>query len=150
MQIDGVISETPLSLQTQKAALVTSGGSFVAKQLGGFSGGVAQTLAGVGAGKLGAKIFQSEGNPAEIGRNMLEKLALNGTRFRVAVGKRILDDMIIQRLSIPEEQSTAGQLKFSCTLQQIRIVKGQHTPRVKKLTSGLKPQQKRRHNKGPV
>lgn len=124
MSIEGIISETPLTLESQKAALVTSAGSVVAKQLGGFKG-AADTLAGIGAGKLGAKLFQGDGNPAEIGRAILEKLALSKTRFRVAVGKKILDDMVISRLSIPEELQNGRSLRFSATLQQIRVVKGQ-------------------------
>lgn len=125
MTVEGIISETPLSIEGQKAALITSGGSFAAKQLGGFKGGLGTAIAGAGAGKLGAKLFQADGSPAELGRAILEKLALNKTRFRIAVGKKILDDMIISRLSIPEENATGRALKFSATFQQIRVVKGQ-------------------------
>lgn len=125
MQIDGVISETPLSIEGQKAALTTSGASFVNRQLGGFKGGIGEVAVGAGAGKLGSKLFQSGGSPAELGRKILENLIVNKQRFRVAVDKKILDDMVMTRLSIPEDQNNGYSLKFSCTLQQIRVVKGQ-------------------------
>lgn len=125
MQIEGVISETPLGIEGQKASLVTSGGSFVNRKLGGFKGGIGEAAVGAGAGKLGASLFQSGGSPAELGRKILENLIINKQRFRVAVDKRILDDMVMTRLSIPEDQNNGYTLKFSATLQQIRVVKGQ-------------------------
>lgn len=125
MQIEGVISDTPLSLDNQKAGLVSSGASFAARKLGGFKGGFQEAVIGAGAGKLGAKLFQASGNPSEIGRKALEDLILNKTLFRVSTGKKFLDNMVMTRLSIPENQDNTYSLNFSATLQQIRIVKGQ-------------------------
>lgn len=132
MNIDGIISETPLSIEAQKAALVTSGGSFVNKSIGGFKG--ASAVTGAAGGKLGSKLFQSGGSPAELGRKALEELVLKRQPIRVAVGKKILDNMIMTRLSIPEDNQTGRALKFSCTLQQIRVVTGE-TVLIEKIAS---------------
>ena len=123
MNIEGIISETPLSLEAQKASLVTSGTSFVNKSLGGFKG--ASAITGAAGGKLGAKLFQSGGSPAELGRKALEDLIIKKQRIRVAVGKKILDNMVVTRLSIPEDNQIGRALKFSATLQQIRVVTGE-------------------------
>jgi hypothetical protein len=125
MNIDGIISDTPLTLEAQKASLVTSGGSFAARSLGGFKGGLASTLAGAAAGKLGSTLFQASGSPAEIGRKTLETLITSKARFRIAIGNRILDNMVMTRLSIPEDNQIGQALKFSATFQQIRVVTGQ-------------------------
>lgn len=125
MQIEGIISETPLSIEGQKAGLVGSGSSYVAKQVGGFKGGFQTAAVGAGAGKLGAKLMQSGGSPAELGRKILENLIIGKQRFRIAVDKKILDDMVMTRLSIPEDQNNGYSLRFSASLQQLRIVKGQ-------------------------
>jgi hypothetical protein len=123
MNIDGVISETPLSLEAQKASLVTSGTSAVNKSLGGFKG--ASALTGAVGGKIGAKLFQSSNTPAELGRALLESFIYEKKLIRVAVGKKFLDNMVMTRLSIPEDNQTGRAFKFSCTLQQIRVVSGE-------------------------
>ena len=123
MQIDGVISNTPLSVEAQKAALVTSGGSFVNKTIGGFKG--ASAAVGAGSGKLGSKLFDNGGSPAELARKKLEGLIFNRAPIRISVGKKILDNMVMTRLSIPEDNQTGQAFKFSATFQQIRIVTGQ-------------------------
>lgn len=123
MNIDGIISETPLSLEAQKASLVTSGTSAANKSLGGFKG--ASALVGAAGGKVGAKLFQSSNTPAELGRSLLESFILEKKLIRVAVGKKFLDNMVMTRLSIPEDNQTGRAFKFSCTLQQIRIVSGE-------------------------
>lgn len=125
MSIDGLISESPISLDSQKAGLISSGASYSNRALGGFKGGFGSAAVGAGAGKVGAKLFQSGGTPAEIGRKVLEDLVTSKKRFRVAVGNRILDNMVMTRLSIPEDNQTGRALKFSCTLQQIRVVTGE-------------------------
>lgn len=125
LQIDGLISETPLKLDAQKAGLVSSGASFANRSLGGFKGGVGSTVVGAGAGKLGARLFQADGSPAELGRQVLEGLVLSRERFRIVAGAKFYDNMVITRLSIPEDNQTGRALKFSCTVQQIMIVKGE-------------------------
>lgn len=132
MNIDGIISETPLSVEAQKAALVTSGTSFVNKSVGGFKG--ASAITGAAGGKLGSKLFQSGESPAELGRKALEDLIINKQPIRVAVGKKILDNMVMIRLSVPEDNQTGRAFKFSCTLQQIRIVTGE-TVLIEKIAS---------------
>ena len=123
MNIEGIISQTPLSIEAQKAALVTSGAGAVNKSLGGFKG--ASALVGIGGGALGSKLFQSGNNPAELGRGILEEFIFKKKLLRVAVGNKFLDNMVMTRLSIPEDNQTGKSLKFSCTLQEIRIVTGE-------------------------
>ncbi|WP_448510310.1 phage baseplate protein [Immundisolibacter sp.] len=125
MTINGVISDTPLTLEAQKASLVTSGSGFANRALGGFKGGLGTTVVGAAAGKLGAKLFQASGSPAEIGRKTLEDLIKSRQRMRIAIGNRILDDMVLTRLSIPEDTQTGQALSFTATFQQLTIVKGQ-------------------------
>ena len=125
MQIEGLISETPLGIEGQKAGLVSSGASYANRAVGGFKGAAGGAIVGAGAGKLGAKLFQAGGSPAELGRKALENILLGKLRFRVAIGTRILDNMIMTKLSIPEDNQTGRALKFSATLQQIMVVTGE-------------------------
>ncbi len=147
INIDGVISDTPLTIESQKAALVTSGGSFVSQNLGGFKGGAASTLAGIGAGKLGSKLFQSSnetqvlgqkivGSPAEVGRKTLELLIKSKQRFKIVIGNTMLNNMVMTRLTIPEDNQIGQALKFSATFQEIRVVSGQ-TVEIKRIARSV-------------
>lgn len=122
MNIDGIISQTPLSIEAQKASLVTSGVAGANKAIGGFKG--ASALVGAAGGKLGAKLFQSGGDPASQGRNILESCILEKKLLTIVVGNKKLDNMVMTRLSIPEDNQVGRALKFSCSFQQIRVVTG--------------------------
>lgn len=136
MQIEGIISESPLGIEGQKAGLVSSGASYANRAVGGFKGAAGSTIVGAGAGKLGAKLFQSGGSPAELGRKALENLITQKIRFRIAIGTRILDNMVMTRLSIPEDNQIGQALKFTATIQQIMVVTGE-TVLIEKISSSV-------------
>ena len=131
VSIEGVISETPLTLASSLQGLATAAGGF-ASQLGGFG----STIGSLAGGFIGARLLQSDDNPAAVAQKYLEDLALDGTRFTITGKTRKFENMVVLSLSTTEDPSTAGHLKFSMTCQQVNVVKTE-TVVLKKLNKAV-------------
>lgn len=125
LKIDGIISETPLTLSAQLAGLTAAAGSVGGSIVGGFKGGVANQLATIGAGKLGAKIFGNTQSPVVIARQQLRDLLLKKRLHRIVTKYEVFDNMILTSLTFTRDQNTGGSIKFSATAKQIKIVKSE-------------------------
>jgi len=131
LQIDGVISETPITLKGTAASLVTSGAVAAAGRQGGFN----PQLAGIAGGFLGASIFgdtvrgqDADGNeralnPADVARKAIEDIWRKKTLFTIVTKRRKFDNMDLRNVTFPRVQNDGGSLRFSLQAQQIRIVK---------------------------
>lgn len=130
LQIDGLVSETPITLKSQASGLVTSVGATLGAKIGGFN----SQLGTIAGGIIGSRLFKdsSEGldangetrslNPADIARKVLEDTWRSKRIFTVVTKRRKYDNMVITSLSFPRSTNEGRALKFSVSLKQIRIV----------------------------
>lgn len=122
LKIDGVISETPLTLSAALSSLTTTAGSAGGQLAGGFLGQIGGLAATVGAGKLGSKIFGNNQSPVTIARQQLRDLLLKGRLHRIVTKYEVFENMILTSLSFTRDSSTGGSIRFSATARQIVIV----------------------------
>lgn len=130
LQIDGLVSETPITLKSQAAGLLTAVGANLGAKTGGFN----SQLGAIAGGFIGSRLFKdsSEGtdangdtrslNPADIARKVLEDTWRNKRIFTVVTKRRKYDSMVITSLTFPRTVQDGKALKFSVSLKQIRIV----------------------------
>ena len=129
-QLEGLISETPITLKAQAAGLVTAIGANLGAKVGGFN----SQLGAIAGGFIGSRLFKdsSEGvdangdtrvlNPADIARKVLEETYKNKRLFTVVTKRRKYDSMIITSLSFPRALADGKALRVSIQLKQIRVV----------------------------
>jgi len=122
--IEGEISETPLTLAASLQSLVTTVGATVGRELGGFGQTIGGAIGGV-AGGFGASLFQETANPAKAARDKLEQLIQSKTIFTIITKNKKLENMILTSLRFPRSQGDGKKLKFSATAKQIVIVSSQ-------------------------
>lgn len=122
LKIDGVISETPLTLSAALSSLTTTAGSAGGGLIGGFKGGLGQTAAAAGASKIGAKIFGNSSSPVTLARQQMRDLILKKKVFRIVTKYEAFDNMVLTSLSFTRDNTTGGSIKFSATARQITIV----------------------------
>lgn len=135
INIQGTISETPLTI-TDDSNDILSAGEAEAKGLArGFLGGAIAaasakvagqfgSLAGAAGGVLGAQLMRSDDNPAQIARKKLIDLLKSGERFTVQTKYEAYNNMVIKKLSFPRSNADGRSLKFSAEFKQINIVTG--------------------------
>lgn len=130
LQIEGLVSETPITLKAQAAGLLTALGANAAGKKGGFNA----SLGAVAGGFIGSKLFKdtvqgsdADGNeralnPADVARKVLEDTWKNKRVFTVVTKRRKYSNMVITKLTFPRSLTDGKALKFSVSLKQIRIV----------------------------
>lgn len=128
VQIDGVISETPLTFAT---ALNLEGlGKGLSTAVGGFAGskiagGLGTQLGSLAGGYLGSRLLQSSDDPAQAAFKILEEIFMKKVIMTLTTKRRRYDNMIMTSLTLPRTPDNGKALKFSATFQEIRIVKGE-------------------------
>lgn len=122
LKVDGIISETPLSLNAQKAGLIAAAGSQAIQKIGGFRGGLATTLSTLVAGKAGAALFSETENPLDEARKKLVELVNDKKLITIATKYQVYTNMMLYSLSISRDNSTGRAIKFSATFREIKIV----------------------------
>ncbi len=144
LSIDGLISESPITLKGAAASLATSAAAAVAGPLGGFN----PQLATVAGGYIGSALFKdtvngedADGNnralnPADLARKVLEDMWNNKQIFTIVTKRRKFESMVIEKLSFPRTQADGHALKFSISAKKIRIVQPE-TVLIKNLKSGV-------------
>jgi hypothetical protein len=122
LKIEGFISETPLSLNAQKAGLIAAVGSSALQQIGGFKGGLATTLSTLVAGKAGAALFSETENPLDEARKKLVELVNSKKLITIATKYQVYTNMMLYSLTINRDNSTGRALRFNATFREIKIV----------------------------
>lgn len=118
--IEGEISETPITLAASVQGLITAAGAKIGSALGGFGA----SAGAAGASLVGASLFGGS-NPAIVGRRKLEDLIQRRAIFTIVTKNRILTNMTLTSLKFPRSKGDGKTLKFSATAVQLNIVKSQ-------------------------
>jgi len=120
LEVEGVMSETPLTLASSVQGLIASGLGGAAKAVGGSSlVGAAATVVG---GAIGAKLFGASQNPALEAYKKLIDLLNKRQPFTVTAKLDVYRNMVITKLNFPRDPRTGKALKFSATFEQIQVV----------------------------
>ncbi len=133
LEIEGVISSTPLNLSVQKRGLVSEAGSILSSRFGGFGSAVGA----VGGSFAGAALFSESKDPAKVAHDMLISIWKKRQLITVVTGLTQYENMAIQSLSFPRDQKTGKQLHFRATLKEVRKVAAK-TVSIKKVRPSVK------------
>ena len=140
IQVDGVISQSPLTLQSQFSGLITSGASIATQKVGGFAGSALVA----GSGALGATLLKTSGSngPVADAFKRLTDMIQNKTIFSLVDRYTKYENLIMTSLSFPSDAKTGQKLEFSFTCKQLRIIYGQ-TTKIEKIAKPVS------HSAGP-
>lgn len=120
-QIEGEISETPINLAASLSSLLTTAGSTVGRELGGFG----PSVGGYAGGLFGARLLQDSSNPAKVARDKLEELIQKRISFTIITKNKRLEDMMLTSIRFPRQQGDGKKLRFTATAKQVIIVNSQ-------------------------
>jgi hypothetical protein len=133
LDIEGVISSTPITLSSSLQGLTTAAGGLLGSSLGGFG-----SLAGAAGGAvLGGKLFSQATDPALEAYSILINLWKKKTKLTLVTGLTQYNNMVIQSISFPKDPKTGGQLRFTAKLKEIRTVSSA-TVTIQKTASSVK------------
>jgi hypothetical protein len=133
LELEGVISSTPLNLSAQAQGLVSAAGSILGSQLGGFG----SAAGAVGGAFAGAALFSEADDPAKVAHDMLTAIWKKRQLVTIVTGLTQYENMAIQSLSFPRDQKTGKQLHFRATLKEVRKVTAK-TVAIKKVQPSVK------------
>lgn len=135
LTLQGVVSKTPLGSSALVGSAATAAGGLVSKAVGA-KGLVAGALV-TGAASLGGLVSNAFGldggvdgakgksrSPSDVYNYLLE-LRERRLPIEVVTALKIYKMMAITNVSVPRDKDTTGMLKFTITLEQIRIVTAQ-------------------------
>jgi hypothetical protein len=128
LTLEGVVSKTPLGA----AALIGSAASAAAGAVGAAQkAGAAQAIATIGLASVGGLVANSFGPdgpksraPADV-LDYLHELRAKRLPFSVLTALKLYDNMILTNLSVPRSVATVNILRFTATLQQVKLVKSE-------------------------
>lgn len=130
LQLDGVVSKTPLGL----AGLIGSGVTAAAGAVGASAGGAASLAGGLattGIASLGGIVASAAGAngpnsraPSDVYEYLLE-LRNRRIPFDVVTALKIYKNMVLTSVSVPRSIATVGILRFNASLEQVKLVKAE-------------------------
>lgn len=143
VDIDGIISETPLTLIEDIQTLRTESSALIKNAARGFAGAAIADLsrafgkqfgneAGAVAAVAGASLFQDTTNPAKQSRDTLEDILLRRQLVTLQTKYKSYSNMALISLSFPRSNENGKVLRFSARFKQINIVVGE-TVEIKKI-----------------
>lgn len=134
LTIEGVISQTPLASSALVSSLATAAGGVLGKSLGGVTK-LSGAAAIVGSGSIGGLVSKAAGlddfgvsgasRKAEDVYSYLIKLWEDRVPFDVVTGLHTYKQMVITNLSIPRNAQTTNIIRFTASLEQVKIVSAQ-------------------------
>ncbi len=147
IDLEGIISETPLTLVQDAKSLTTDRTAALKSIARGFGGGATSQLASKltrqygsiasgAAGFAGASLFQNDTNPAKAARLMLEKLLVEKTIFTLNLKHKSYKNMAITKLVFPRTNDVGKALKFSMSCKQINVVKSATVAAIARTAAG--------------
>lgn len=123
LTIEGLISDTPVSLLQAGLGLgISSASQLAAGAIGGVGGNIAAEAAAFGLGSL-AGLLTGAPRRASDGFKFMEQLWENRQPFTMVTALKRYENMIMTQLSVPKSASIGKSLRFSMTLEQVRIVR---------------------------
>ena len=126
VQIDGLISESPLSVLGSAFNVFTgAAGGLVGDIVGGQLGGFTQQALAAGLGSLGGLIANRNQDGLQFPQKAFDYLQeLRDLRipFTLVTRLRKYDSMVLTNLSVPQVAKDGKSLRFSATFEQIEIV----------------------------
>ena len=126
LQIDGLISESPLSVLGSAFNLFTgAAGGLVGDAVGGQLGGFTQQALAAGVGSLAGLIANRNQDDLQFPQKAFEYLQeLRDLRipFTVVTSLKKYESMVLTNISVPQTAKDGKSLRFSATLEQIEIV----------------------------
>lgn len=121
LSFEAIISDTPLSVNSQLRGLATLAGAKLGQLAGGTLGSLGGALA---AGALGG-IVNTDKNRVKSAFEFLIDLRDKRIPFTIVTGLRVYTDMVFTSLTFPRDPNTGGKLVFSAQCQKVRIVQSQ-------------------------
>ena len=116
--IEGIITDTPLGFEALASGLLTAGARAVASKA---LGGLGATAGAIVGGSIGALLSTSD-NKVRDSYLFLRELQTERVTFTLVTSLQSYSNMVLQRLSVPQETKFGNSLKFTATMKQIRIV----------------------------
>lgn len=115
LSLRGVISDDPISLIEAATALIPGivGGNFI----GGIGGAV---VAGVGA-KAASELLTDSKKRSVDAYTILREVYENKSPLTIITGLTSYQNMIMERLVVPQTPATSNSLNFTASFRQIRI-----------------------------
>lgn len=120
LNLEGVITETPISFIT---SALTAGASALSSNIPSKFGAAAATLGGASLSGL----LTSSRSPDDVYK-VLKELFEKREPFTVVTGLTVYDNMVFTSLSIPRSAQYGRAIKFSATLEQLKIVQTKLVP----------------------
>jgi hypothetical protein len=147
IDIEGIISETPLTLGQDVSKLTTSTKAAATSIARGFAGGVAVqyasklgskfgSISGAAAGFGAAALFQSSASPSKAAYDILTNMLLGKKLFKLATKYKVYDNMVITSLKFPRTNDTGRALRFTMSCKQINLIQGQTVGAIARTASG--------------
>ena len=147
VEIEGIVSETPLTLAMDLNKMTTSTKDALTSTARSFGGGIGSQVgtrianqfnssAGALGGIAGASLFQSDANPAKAARDKLEAMLTGKVIFRLQTKFKIYDNMAITRLSFPRTNETGKALRFAMSCKQVNIVQSETVAAIARSAAG--------------
>lgn len=115
--IEGIITDSPLGLLSIAAGALTSGARAVALKQAGGLGAAAGALVGGSIGSL----LNTSSNKVRDSYLLLRELQIQRVTFTLITSLQTYSNMVLQKLSVPQEPEWGNALKFTITLKQIRL-----------------------------
>jgi hypothetical protein len=130
LSIDGLISESPLTVIASALSVFTGASSSLVRDAfgGGALGGFAQQALAAGVGSIAGLIENRNDDDIQYPSKAfqyLEELRDNRVPFTVITSLKRYENMILTNLSVPQTGVDGKSLRFSATFEQIQIVQTQ-------------------------
>jgi hypothetical protein len=129
LQIEGVIAEAPLDLLGSAFNVFTGAAtSSLNKTIGGQLGGFASQALAAGLGSVAGLIANRNRDDIQFPQKAfeyLQELRRNKIPFTVVTRLKRYEDMILTRISVPQNTDDGNSLRFTATMEQIEIVQTQ-------------------------
>lgn len=122
IQIEGLVSDTPLNLGATLQGLGTTAGQVIGRKIGGTLG---QQVGAVGAGALVGLLLNRSGSSTKNAFDHFRDLQTKRVPFTVITGVQRYENMVLTSLTVTRDTSTGKSLRFAASCRQIRIVKNE-------------------------
>lgn len=135
IQIEGLVSDTPLNLGATLQGAGTTAGQIIGRKIGGTIG---QQAGAIGAGALIGLLLNRSGSSTKNAYDHFRNLQTTRISFDVITGIQEYKNMVLTSLTVTRDTSTGKSLRFSASCKEIRIVKNE-TVNIKNTLSNVPP-----------
>jgi len=123
LTIEGLISDSPVSIiQSAVGTAVSSASQLANSAIGGLGGAVAGNSVGGALGSLAGLLTGTPRDPKDA-FNELENIWKKRRPIKIITALKKYENMILTNLNVPRNAQIGKSLRFSATLEEIKIVK---------------------------